>query len=269
MSSDGLPAAFRLDGRVAIVTGAAGGIGLASARTLAEAGATVVLTDVQEQLVATKAAELADAGLRCSAMGLDVSDSAQVDDVVARVVAANGRLDVMVNNAAIIDDTDPLTVTEAVLDRVHAVNFKGVVFGSQAAARVMLDAGRGSIINVTSGVVDVAIAGVVGYSTAKAAAAQYSRALAMQLAPQGVRVNTIAPGWTDTPMNERHVLRDDGSIDPQRKAQYVAMRAATSPMNMTGEPVDQAYAVLYLASDAARYVTGMVFRVNGGIAMPW
>ncbi len=260
---------FDLTGRVAIVTGAAGGIGLAAATVMAKAGAHVILADVQEDAVQRAATDLAATGVSCEGLRLDVSDCAAVDAFVNDIVGRHGRLDVMVNNAAIIDDTTPLTVTEATLDRIHAVNFKGVVFGSQAAARAMIAAGSGSIINVTSGIVDVVVPNVVGYSTSKAAAAQYSRGLAMEIAARGVRVNTLAPGWTDTPMNERHVLRDDGSIDPDRKAAYVAMRAATSPMNMTGEPIDQAYAVLYLASDAARYVTGMVFRVNGGVAMPW
>ena len=264
-----LAAPFRLDARVAIVTGAAGGIGLAAARVLAEAGAQVVLTDVQEATLTAAADALRADGLACESAVLDVSRQADVDALVTDVVARHGRLDVMVNNAGIIDDSSPMTITEATLDRIHAVNFKGVVFGSQAAARVMLAAGSGSIINVTSGVVDIAIPLFAGYSTSKAAAAQYSRGLAMEVAKGGVRVNTLAPGWTDTPMNERHVRREDGTVDRERKADYVAMRAGTSPLGMTGEPVDQAYAIWYLASDASRYVTGMVFRVNGGVTMPW
>ena len=264
-----LPTPFDLTGRVAIVTGAAGGIGLAAARVLAEAGAHVVLSDVQSELVAKETDGLAADGLSCESAVLDVSRAADVDALVTDVAGRHGRLDVMVNNAAIIDDTTPLTITEDVLDRIHAVNFKGVVFGSQSAARVMTAAGSGSIINVTSGVVDIAIPLFAGYSTAKAAAHQFSRGLAMEVARNGVRVNTMAPGWTDTPMNERHVRNDDGSLDEGRKADYVKMRASTSPLGMTGEPVDQAYAILYLASDASRYVTGMVFRVNGGVTMPW
>lgn len=262
-------AAFDLSGRVAIVTGGARGIGLSIATVLAQAGAQVVITDVavHEGRAAVDALDLA--GLRCEFRELDVSDSSAMNLIVDDVAVTYGRLDIMVNNAAIIDDSSPLTVTEDELDRVHAVNFKGLVFGSQAAARVMIEAKSGSIINVTSGVVDVAIPSVAAYSTSKAAAAQYSRALAVEVAPRGVRVNTIAPGWTDTPMNERHVLRADGSVDPERKHVYVAQRAASAPLGIAGEPVDQAYAVLYLASDASRFVTGAVLRANGGVTMPW
>lgn len=262
-------APFDLSGRVAVVTGAARGIGLAIATVLARAGAHVVLTDVSTVGFDETVRDLAAQGLACEWANLDVSDCVAVDALIDEVLARHGRLDVMVNNAAVIDDSTPLTVTEAELDRVHAVNFKGVVFGSQAAARVMVTAGSGSIINVTSGVIDVATPTVAAYSTSKAAAAQYSRGLAMEVAPHGVRVNTLAPGWTDTPMNERHVLRSDGSVDPERKAAYVAMRAALAPLGVAGDPVDQAYAVLYLASDASRFATGMVMRVNGGTTMPW
>jgi 3-oxoacyl-[acyl-carrier protein] reductase len=151
---------------------------------------------------------------------------------------------------------------------VFAVNFKGVVFGSQAAARLMIERGSGSIINFVSGAVDIAIPAVAAYASAKAAAHQFSRSLALEIAPHGVRVNCIAPGWTDTPMNTRHSVVE-GSLDPDRHAAYVESRRSSIPLGITGEPIDQAYAVLYLASDAARFMTGNTIRPNGGMTTPW
>lgn len=264
-----IDAAFDLRGRVAVITGAARGLGEGGARLLAEAGAHVVVVDWRGELADETAASIAAAGHSAEAAQVDVSDRAEVDALLGRVVADHGRVDVMVNNAGIITDSTPLTVTEDELDRVMAVNFKGVVFGSQAAARHMIEAGRGSIVNVTSGAVDNAFAFVAAYAAAKAAAHQFTRSLAVELGPKGVRVNAIAPGWVDTPMNERHVLDDDGSIDAARKEAYVKGRQAMSPLGITGEPVDQAFAMLYLASDASRFMTGNVIRPNGGATMPW
>jgi 3-oxoacyl-[acyl-carrier protein] reductase len=261
--------AFDLSGRVAIITGGARGIGKAGAAVLGDAGAHVVVADVLDTDAKATVDELGATGVSCEAGHLDVSDKAAVDAFVADVVARHGRLDVMVNNAGIIVDSSPLEVTEDELDRVHAVNFKGVVFGSQAAARAMIPARRGSIINITSGAVDIAAPAVIAYSTAKAAAAQFSRSLAMEVGRHNVRVNTIAPGWVDTPMNERHVLTAEGAVDPERKAAYVEMRARMSALGVPGEPEDQAFAMLYLASDAAKFVSGAVIRPNGGATMPW
>ncbi len=246
---------FDLTGRVAVVTGAARGIGRAAADLLTAAGAEVVGVDWHSaDGVATEQ--------------VDVADQAAVDSLIAKVVEQYGRLDVMVNNAGVIGDLTPLHVTEAELDRVFAVNFKGTVFGSQAAAQVMITQGRGSIINFVSGAVDIAIPAVAAYAAAKAAAHQYSRSLALEVAPMGVRVNCIAPGWTDTPMNTRHSVVD-GSLDPSRHADYVESRRQSIPLGITGEPIDQAYAVLYLASDASRFMTGNTIRPNGGMTTPW
>ena len=136
----------------------------------------------------------------------------------------------MVNNAAIIVDGLVLDTSEDDLDRVLAVNFKGVFFGCQAAGRVMVDQRSGSIINMASGAIDIPTPALVCYATAKAAVAQLSRTLAMELAPHQVRVNAIAPGWIDTPMNERHARRPDGTLDEEKQREYIAMRAKLSPM---------------------------------------
>jgi 3-oxoacyl-[acyl-carrier protein] reductase len=261
--------AFDLSGRVAIITGAARGIGKAGAAVLGDAGAHVVVADVLDDLAKDTVEELTASGVSCEAAHLDVSDKAAVDAFVSDVVARCGRLDVMVNNAGIITDSSPLEVTEQELDRVHAVNFKGVVFGSQAAARAMIPNRRGSIITITSGAIDGPAPPVIAYATAKAAAAQFSRSLALEVGRHNVRVNTIAPGWVDTPMNERHVLTADGGIDVERKAQYVDARSRIAALGIPGAPEDQAFAMLYLACDASRFVTGAVIRPNGGTAMPW
>jgi 3-oxoacyl-[acyl-carrier protein] reductase len=175
----------------------------------------------------------------------------------------------MVNNAAVIADGLVLDTSEEELDRVHAVNFKGVFFGCQAAGRVMVGQESGSIINLASGAIDMPTPSLVCYSTAKAAVAQLSRTLAMELGPHHVRVNAIAPGWIDTPMNERHATRSDGTLDVEKQREYVEMRSKLSPMGIPGEPDDIAFAALYLASPAARFVTGIVMRPNGGSTMPW
>lgn len=260
---------YDMTGRVAIITGAARGLGRAAATLLADVGAHVVIVDNRAELAASTAAELRDAGYSADSAEVDVSKRLEVDALVADVVGRHGRLDVMINNAGIITESGPLDVTEDELDRVHAVNFRGVVFGSQAAARAMIPNRKGSIINITSGAVDAPTPFMIAYATAKAAAAQFSRSLAAELGPHHVRVNTVAPGWVDTPMNERHVLNEDGTVDPERKAAYVAQRSKMSVMGIPGEPNDQAFAMLYLASDAAKFVTGQVLRPNGGVSMLW
>jgi 3-oxoacyl-[acyl-carrier protein] reductase len=261
--------AFALDDQVAIVTGAGRGLGRAISARLAEAGATVVCADIVESTAKDTAELITDSGGRATGAMLDVTRRTDVDELVAATVAEHGRLDVMVNNAAIIVDGMVLDTREEDLDRVLAVNFKGVFFGCQAAGRVMVGQGSGSIINLASGAIDMPTPSLVCYSTAKAAVAQLSRTLAMELGPHHVRVNAIAPGWIDTPMNERHATRSDGTLDVEKQREYVEMRSKLSPMGIPGEPDDIAFAALYLASPAARFVTGIVMRPNGGSTMPW
>ena len=265
----GFQEAFDLSGRTAIVTGGAVGIGRASAALLAEAGAHVVVADRDRSSGERTAKEITAAGGQAEFRAVDVSRRGEVDALVEATHGAHGRLDVMVNNAGIITDAPFLETTEEDLDRVHAVNFKGVFFGCQAAGRVMVEAGSGSIVNIASGAIDVATPNLVPYGTAKAAVAQLSRTLAVEFGPRGVRVNAVAPGFVDTPMNERHATDADGRLDPAKHAEVLTTRATLSPMRLTGEPRDIAMAVLYLASDAGRFMTGTVMRPNGGATMPW
>ncbi len=164
----------------------------------------------------------------------------------------------IVNNAAIIVDSTVLDTTEEDLDRVMAVNFKGVFFGCQAAGRVMKEQGSGSIINLASGAIDIPTPGLICYSAAKVAVAQLSRTLAMELAPFHVRVNAIAPGLDRHP-DERAPRRPDGTVDPDKKREYVE-KPGEAVADGDPERDDIAFAALYLASPAAKFVTGIVMR---------
>lgn len=254
---------FSLDERVAVVTGASRGLGAGIAELLARAGATVVVADILTESAQATATSLRGIGLDTHGAGVDVSDRAAVDALIDGVVAEHGRIDVMVNNAGVIVDATPLTVTDDDLDRVFAVNFRGVVHGSQAAARHMVASGSGSIINITSGAVDIPMAWVASYSTSKAAAHQFTRSLAIELAPKHVRVNAVAPGWVLTPMNERH-LHDES----ERQA-LIDERVKGIPLGRAGTAQDIAASVLFLASDASSFTTGSTLRPNGGMTMPW
>jgi len=261
--------AFDLSGRVAVITGAASGIGRASARVLAGAGAAVVCADVVGDGAEQTAATIVDEGGRAEAAVCDVSDTSAVDALVAAAVARHGRLDVMGNVAGIIQGSAVVDTTDADLDRVLAVNLKGVFAGCRAAARVMSDQGSGSIVNMASGAIDEPAPGIVCYAIAKAGVTMLTRTLAKEVGPRGVRVNAIAPGFVETGMTGRHFTRPDGTIDEElREATFAPMRKRT-PLGMIGEPDDIAYAMLYLASDASRFVTGQILRPNGGVSMPW
>jgi 3-oxoacyl-[acyl-carrier protein] reductase len=255
--------AFRLDGRVAVVTGAGSGIGRATANVLAGAGATVVCADID-----AAAARASADGVGGEAATVDVANKAEVDALVSSTVDGHGRLDVLCNVAGIIHESAVTETTEADLDRVLAVNLKGVLFGCQAAAPVMVAQGSGSIVNMASGAIDTPAPNLVTYAMSKAAVAQLTRTLALEVARHGVRVNAVAPGFIVTNMTARHYRDAEGSIDREREdALHTIMRKRT-PLGILGEPDDIAYAVLYLASDASRYVTGQVLRPNGGVAMP-
>lgn len=228
-----------MNGKVAIVTGSASGIGAATVRLLEEAGAKVVGADLTT--------------------GLDVSDRAAVDALVADTVSTHGRLDVYANVAGIYRRGEVLSITDDDLDAIFAVNLKGTLYGCQAAARVMIEQGGGSIINVASGAIDTGASGTCAYAMSKAAVVQLTRNLATEVGRKGVRVNVVAPGWIDTPMT---AANDD----------YEAMRdmmKAVQPLRRVGQPEDIANTILFLASDASSFMTGQILRPNGGVQMPW
>jgi 3-oxoacyl-[acyl-carrier protein] reductase len=248
------------------VTGAGSGIGRASAIRLAEAGARVVGADINGESANETAALITADGGEASAATVDVSNRNEVE----ALVASAGRVDVMCNIAGIISPSRPVAdVPENELDQVLAVNLKGVFFGCQAAARVMSEQGSGSIINMSSGAIDVPAPGIVCYAMAKAAVAQLTRTLAIEVAGRGVRVNAIAPGLVVTNMTARNFTNPDGTVDEARRDAILEPMRKRNPLAILGEPDDIAYAVLYLATDASKYTTGQILRPNGGVAMPW
>jgi len=263
-ASTGVPG-YDLSDRVALVTGAGSGIGRASAVLLGRAGATVVCTDVDASTVAETAAAIP----RGSAIALDVSDRAAVSAAVDSTARAFGHLDVMANIAGVMSTGPSLDVGEHEIDRVLGINLKGVVWGCQAAGRVMAAQGSGSIVNMASGVVDVPGAELLCYGMAKAGVGQLTKTFAAELGHAGVRVNAVAPGLVVTTTTSRHFTRADGSIDEDRRAATVGGWERMSPMGRVGQPEDIAHAVLYLAADASWFVTGQILRPNGGSTMPW
>ena len=244
------PIHFGLRDRVVIVTGGAQGIGEACARRFAREGARVVVADVQDARGQALAAELGASYLHC-----DVGDKAQVDALVAQVMRAHGRIDVLVNNAGIFKAADFLDVTEADFDAVLRVNLKGSFLVAQAVAREMAKAGRGSIVNMSSVNSVLAIPSIASYNVSKGGINQLTRAMALALADKGVRVNAVGPGTIATELAAQAVLTSE---DARNK---IMMR---TPMKRLGEPGEIADVVAYLASDAASYVTGEIVMADGG-----
>lgn len=261
-------AAFSLAGRVAVITGAGSGIGRGTARVLAQTGAQTVIADVNE----TGLAETADLVTDCSGVPMvrrtDVPYRADVDALADDVLALMGRLDIWVNSAGIIVSSPIVEATEAQIDRMIAVNLKGVYAGCAAAGRAMMPTATGSIINLSSAGGESPAPALSIYAMTKAGVNALTRSAAAEFGRHGIRANAVAAGWVDTPMGLHSVLDEFGNIAPEDRAAFIQKRAQISPLGIAGTPRDIALAILYLASDASRFVTGQIIRPNGGIAMP-
>lgn len=246
-----------LEGKVAVVTGASRGIGLACVHRLAAAGATVVMLGRDEASLQAAADEvritLPNAQLQ--PLVCDVADPASVRDAFQAIFKANKKLHVLVANAGVLDDALIGMVTPAQIERTFGVNTSGVLFCAQYASRLMARSGGGSIINMTS---IMGLRGNVGqavYAGSKAAVVGITLSLAKELAPQKIRVNAVAPGFIDTDMAR--------SISDEKRAERVGAIA----MGRAGSAEEVADVVLFLASDLAGYVTGQVIGVDGGMAI--
>ncbi|MFN8026583.1 MAG: SDR family oxidoreductase [Acidimicrobiia bacterium] len=263
-------ARFRLDGKVAVVTGGAGGIGRQCALEFAAVGATVVIVDRDGADLDGAARNITDQveGATVATAAVDVASKAAVDALAAKVAADFGSIDVWVNAAGVLRYQPFVEIDQDHFDTVVGVNLQGVLWSTAAAGRQMVKQGSGSIVNIASAGGDMPSPNIAIYGLTKAAVMHLTKTAAVELGPSGVRVNAIAPGFIDTPMVSVHWTDSAGNVDPEARKHMMNMRAAQSPMNATGEPRDIADAVLYLATDAARFVTGQVMRPNGGVVMP-
>ncbi len=242
---------MRLQGKVALVTGAAQGIGLACAQAFVREGARVVMADVNEEKGGKAAAGLHGPFVRC-----DVSRKADVVAAVAKAVSEFGRLDILVANAGIVHAAEFLDLEEADFDRVLSVNLKGIFLAGQAAARQMVkQGGGGAIVNMSSVNAVMAIPNQVPYVVSKGGINQLTKVMALSLAPHRIRVNGIGPGTILTELAKTAVL---GNKEAERKI------LSRTPLGRMGEPEEIASVAVFLASEEASYLTGQTIYPDGG-----
>jgi glucose 1-dehydrogenase len=249
---------MRLKDKVALVTGGGRGIGLATARRLAEEGASVMLAEISTDLGESGATTLASEGLTAASVQCDVGDVESAAAAVAATYDRFGRLDVVVNNAGITRIGEFLDTDIADFDDVMRVNLRGVFIVSQAAARRMVAAGSsGAIVNICSVTAFLGMPEQVGYCVSKAGVFQLTRSVALALADKGIRVNAVGPGTVRTDMSA-------GLLHYDRDNSAMARVLARTPIGRVAEPVDIANAVLFLAGDDSAYLTGHTVFVDGG-----
>lgn len=243
---------FDLSGRVALVTGGRRGMGKADAKKLAQAGAKVVVTDINEEECQQVVEEIEADGGQARAYAMDVTDKERIDEVISEVVQEWSRLDILVNNAGIFDPVAIGDLSEEQWEKTIDINLKGQFLCAQRAAEAMQKNGWGRIINISSiasGEEGVGFPGATHYSASKGGVKGMTETLALELGGEGITVNSIAPGAIDTPM-----IADQ---DMEETVNNI-------PLGRVGKPEEIANAVLFMASEEASYVTGAVLYVDGG-----
>jgi NAD(P)-dependent dehydrogenase (short-subunit alcohol dehydrogenase family) len=247
---------MRLSGKVALVTGAAQGIGLACAQAFAREGAKVLLADLSEDVGRREVLKLRAGNFTASFAACDVSRKDQVESAIRSAVDEFGQLDILVANAGIVHAAEFLDLEEKDFDRVLSVNLKGVFLAGQAAARQMVKQGKGgSIINMSSVNAVLAIPNQVPYVVSKGAINQLTKVMSVALASKGIRVNGIGPGTILTELARTAVL---GNKEAERKI------LSRTPLGRMGEPAEVAQVAVFLASDESSYLTGQTIYPDGG-----
>lgn len=259
--------AFALEGRTAVITGAASGMGREAARIFALAGAKLVLADVNEQGLEETAGIARGAGADAKWLRVDVSRPDEVESLADAALAEGGRLDVWINSAGVPYLHSILETSSDEANRTVAINMMGSLWGCMAAARVMRDAGGGAIVNVSSAGGSKPVPGLAVYGMTKAGVNSLTWTCATEFGPLGIRVNSVAPGWVETPMSSILYRDASGEIIPELREKLVREMRSQSPLGLVGSTSDIAWALLYLSCDASRFVTGQVLRVNGGESM--
>ena len=245
---------FRLDGRIALVTGGSRGIGRACCEALAAQGATVVVNYVKGEAAARSVAEgITAAGGKADVSGFDVADSKAVDAGVDEIVKRLGKVDILIANAGISIDGLLLRLKDEDLEKLWATNVRGAIASARAASRSMMRGRWGRIVFMSSVVGEMGNAGQTAYAATKAAVVGAARSIAREYASRSITANIVAPGYIDTDMT--------ASMTAEQKEQL----AKVVPLGRTGSASDIAAACVYLASEEAGYVTGQVLRVNGGM----
>ena len=246
---------MRLKDKICIVTGAAQGIGLATAAKFAAEGAVVIVCDVKPAAIDAAVTHCVQAGGRAEGHVVDVTDRAQVDAMVAAVKARHGRIDVLVNNAGITKDARLVKMTEAQFDAVIDVNLRGVFHCAQAVAETMSAQGGGVILNASSVVGIYGNFGQTNYAASKFGVIGFTKTWSRELGPKGVRVNAVAPGFVETPIL---------STIPEKVLDHMREQV---PLHRLGKPEEIANVYAFLASDEASYVNGAVIEVSGGMTV--